>query len=56
LQAVGCGVRAAAFNIIYGRPNRAFLRGKAVAVVYTGASLLVLFAGLIAGTAQAGPG
>jgi membrane protein len=39
-----------AFNIIYGRPNRAFLRGKAVAVVYMGASLLVLFAGLIAGT------
>lgn len=39
-----------AFNIIYGRPNRPFLRGKAVAVVYMGASLLVLFAGLIAGT------
>ena len=39
-----------AFNIIYGRPNRSFLRGKALAVVYMGASLLVLFAGLIAGT------
>jgi YihY family inner membrane protein len=39
-----------AFNVIYGRPNRSFLRGKALAVVYMGASLLVLFAGLIAGT------
>jgi membrane protein len=39
-----------AFNIIYGRPNRPFLRGKAVAVGYMGAALLVLLAGLIAGT------
>ena len=39
-----------AFNIIYGRPNRSFLRGKAVAVVYMAAALLILFAGLIAGT------
>jgi membrane protein len=39
-----------ALNIIYGRPNRSFLRGKAVAVVYMGASLLVLFAGLMVGT------
>ena len=39
-----------AFNVIYGRPNRSFLRGKALAVVYMGASLLVLFVGLIAGT------
>jgi membrane protein len=39
-----------AFNIIYGRPNRSFLRGKALAGVYMGVSLLVLFAGLIAGT------
>jgi membrane protein len=39
-----------AFNIIYGRPNRSFLRGKAVAVLYMGAWLLVLFVGLIVGT------
>jgi membrane protein len=39
-----------AFNIIYGRPNRSFLRGKAVAIVYMGAALLILFLGLITGT------
>ena len=39
-----------AFNIIYGRPNRPFLRGKALAVTYMGASLVVLFAGLAIGT------
>lgn len=39
-----------AFNIIYGRPNRPFLRGKALAVAYMGVSLVVLFAGLVAGT------
>ncbi len=39
-----------AFNIIYGRPNRPFLRGKAVAVTYMTVSLVVLFAGLVAGT------
>lgn len=39
-----------AFNIIYGRPNRPFLRGKAVAVSYMTVSLVVLFAGLVAGT------
>ena len=39
-----------AFNIIYGRPNRSFFRGKGVAVAYMGVSLLVLFAGLIVGT------
>ncbi len=39
-----------AFNIIYGLPNRSFLRGKAVAVVYMGAALLILFVGLIVGT------
>jgi membrane protein len=39
-----------AFNIIYGRPNRPFLRGKVLAVVYMSASLVVLFAGLTAGT------
>lgn len=38
-----------AFNIIYRRPNRSFLRGKALAVGYMTASLVVLFAGLAAG-------
>jgi membrane protein len=39
-----------AFNIIYGLPNRSFLRGKALAVVYMVAALLVLFAGLVVST------
>jgi membrane protein len=39
-----------AFNIVYGRPNRAFLRGKALALGYMTGSLVVLFAGLVAGT------
>jgi membrane protein len=39
-----------AFNILYGRPNRPFLRGKALAVVYMTAALVVLFAGLTVGT------
>jgi membrane protein len=39
-----------AFNIIYGRPNRPFLRGKVLAVVYMSVSLVVLFAGLTVGT------
>ena len=39
-----------AFNILYGRPNRPFLRGKALASVYMSAALVVLFAGLTAGT------
>jgi membrane protein len=43
-------VLESAFNIVYGRPNRSFLRGKALALVLLVASLLVLFAGLVAGT------
>ena len=39
-----------AFNIIYGLPNRSFLRGKALAVAYMVAALLVLFAGLVVST------
>lgn len=39
-----------AFNILYGRPNRPFLRGKALATVYMSAALVVLFAGLTVGT------
>jgi len=39
-----------AFNIVYGRPNRPFLRGKGLAIVYMTLSLVVLFAGLSVGT------
>jgi membrane protein len=39
-----------AFNILYGRPNRPFLRGKGLAIVYMSAALVVLFAGLTIGT------
>ena len=43
-------VLESAFNIVYDRPNRSFLHGKALAVVYMGASLVVLFVGLGVGT------
>lgn len=39
-----------AFNIVYGRPNRSFLRGKALAVALLLGSLVTLFAGLVAGS------
>jgi membrane protein len=39
-----------AFNILYGRPNRSFLRGKALASIYMTSALVVLFAGLTVGT------
>ena len=39
-----------AFNVVYGRPNRPFLRGKALALAYMTISLLVLFVGLVVGT------
>lgn len=39
-----------AFNVVYGRPNRPFLHGKALALAYMVASLVVLFAGLVIGT------
>ena len=39
-----------AFNIMYGRPNRSFLRGKALAIIYMTAALVVLFTGLTIGT------
>ncbi len=39
-----------AFNIIYGRPNRSFLRGKLLAVIYMVAALVMLFVGLSVGT------
>ncbi len=39
-----------AFNILYGRPNRPFLRGKALAMFYMSGALVVLFTGLTIGT------
>jgi membrane protein len=39
-----------AFNILYGRPNRPFLRGKALASIYMTSALVVLFVGLTLGT------
>jgi membrane protein len=39
-----------AFNIIYGRPNRSFVRGKGLALVYMTTALVVLFAALAVGT------
>src|SRR5438876_535331 len=42
-------VLESAFNIVYDRPNRPFLRGKARAIVFMLASLVTLFAGLLVG-------
>jgi membrane protein len=42
-------VLESAFNIVYDRPNRPFLHGKARAVVFMLASLITLFAGLLVG-------
>jgi membrane protein len=42
-------VLESAFNIVYGRPNRSFLHGKALAIVFMLASLVTLFAGLVIG-------
>jgi membrane protein len=38
-----------ALNIVYGRPNRAFLHGKGIAAALTGGSLVTLFASLVVG-------
>ena len=43
-------VLESAFNIVYGRPNRSFLHGKAIALGLLGASLVTLFVGLIVGS------
>jgi membrane protein len=43
-------VLESAFNIVYGRPNRSFLRGKALAIIFMASALVVLFAGLTIGT------
>jgi membrane protein len=38
-----------AFNIVYGRPNRPFLRGKGIAAAIMVSSLMTLFASLVVG-------
>jgi membrane protein len=38
-----------AFNIVYGRPNRSFLRGKGIAAAIMVSSLVTLFASLVVG-------
>jgi membrane protein len=43
-------VLESAFNIVYGLPNRRFLHGKALAVVFMTASLVTLFVGLLVGS------
>jgi membrane protein len=43
-------VLESAFNIVYGRPNRGFLRGKAIASVLLVTSLVFLFASLLVGS------
>jgi membrane protein len=47
-------VLESAFNIVYGRPNRSFLRGKGIAVALLLSTLVTLFAGLLAGSLGAG--
>jgi membrane protein len=46
-------VLESAFNIVYGRPNRSFLHGKALAVVFMLAGLVTLFVGLLVGSVGA---
>ena len=43
-------VLESAFNIVYGRPNRGFVRGKVLAIVLVASSLVVLFAALVVGS------
>jgi membrane protein len=43
-------VLESAFNIVYGRPNRSFLRGKGIAVLLLLSTLVTLFAGLLVGS------
>ncbi len=43
-------VLESAFNIVYGRPNRGFLHGKAIASLLVLASLVTLFAALLVGS------
>jgi membrane protein len=43
-------VLESAFNIVYGRPNRSFLHGKALALIVLVGSLVTLFIGLLIGS------
>jgi membrane protein len=43
-------VLESAFNIVYGRPNRSFLRGKGLALLLMVGSLVTLFVALLAGS------
>ena len=43
-------VLESAFNFVYGRPNRSFLRGKGLASILMVGSLVTLFVGLLAGS------
>ena len=43
-------VLESAFNIVYARPNRSFLRGKFLATVFMAGSLIVLFIALVVGS------
>ena len=43
-------VLESAFNIVYGRPNRSFLHGKALALLLLVSSLVTLIASLLAGS------
>jgi membrane protein len=43
-------VLESAFNIVYGRPNRSFLRGKALATLLMLGSLVTLFVALLVGS------
>ncbi|MET0260675.1 MAG: YihY/virulence factor BrkB family protein [Gaiellaceae bacterium] len=43
-------VLESAFNIVYGQPNRSFLRGKLLAVALMLLSLVILFVGLLVGS------
>jgi membrane protein len=47
-------VLESAFNIVYGRPNRGFLHGKALATAMMVASLVTLFAALVVGSFGSG--
>jgi membrane protein len=43
-------VLESAFNIVYGRPNRGWLHGKALATLMMGSSLVALFVSLVVGS------
>jgi membrane protein len=47
-------VLESAFNVVYARPNRGFLHGKALAFVFMLGSLVTLFVGLLAGSIGVG--